>query len=123
MARLELQRNVVEAVLALDEPYRGVIVHRYFDGLSIKAIARRLGVPVETVRTRSPATRRARWVSASASGRPPGISTTSPSSVALGRRLTHPSRCDPGCEGGVLPSCAALDSIVRQRLELDGGLP
>ena len=52
VARLELQRRVVEAVLALDEPYRSVVVHRFFYGLAPKEIARRLGVPLETVRTR-----------------------------------------------------------------------
>ena len=46
VARLELQRRVVDEVLALDEPYRGVIVHRFFYGLSLKEIARRLDVPL-----------------------------------------------------------------------------
>lgn len=52
VARLELQRRVVDLVLALDEPYRAVIVHRFFDDLALKEIARRLDVPLETVRTR-----------------------------------------------------------------------
>lgn len=51
-ARLETQRLLVEAVRALDEPYRSAIVLRYFDGLDAAAIAARLGVPVRTVRTR-----------------------------------------------------------------------
>ncbi|MHC4732610.1 MAG: RNA polymerase sigma factor, partial [Planctomycetota bacterium] len=50
--QLEIQRKVVEAVLALEEPYRSTIVRRYFDGLAPKEIARRSGVPYETVRTR-----------------------------------------------------------------------
>src|SRR5688572_30476012 len=47
-ARTEL----VEAVFALEEPYRDAVVLRYFENLSPRAIAKRLGVPVETVRTR-----------------------------------------------------------------------
>ncbi|MHC4730234.1 MAG: sigma factor-like helix-turn-helix DNA-binding protein, partial [Planctomycetota bacterium] len=52
VARLELQRRVVGAVLDLEEPCRSVVVHRFFYGLGLKDIARRLGVPLETVRTR-----------------------------------------------------------------------
>lgn len=52
VARLELQRKVVDAVLALDEPYRSVVVHRFFYGLAPGEIAKRLQVPLETVRTR-----------------------------------------------------------------------
>jgi RNA polymerase sigma factor (sigma-70 family) len=49
---LELQQNVVAAVLELDPPYRSVIVLRYYRGLSLAEIAHRTGAPVETVRTR-----------------------------------------------------------------------
>jgi protocatechuate 3,4-dioxygenase beta subunit len=45
-------RKVVDAVLALDEPYRSTITLRYFDELSPQEIARQLGVPVRTVKTR-----------------------------------------------------------------------
>ncbi len=38
--------------MGLDEPYRLTIVHRYFDDLSPPEIAARLGVPLQTVRTR-----------------------------------------------------------------------
>jgi len=51
-ARLETQRAVVYAVSALDEPYRSVVVYRFFDDLRPGEIARRLDVPVETVKTR-----------------------------------------------------------------------
>jgi RNA polymerase sigma-70 factor (ECF subfamily) len=50
--RVEAQRRVVDAVLGLDEPYRAVIIGRYFDGLSVDALALRLSTPRETVRTR-----------------------------------------------------------------------
>jgi len=50
--RLETQRRVVEAVMALDEPYRVVIAYRYFDELGPSAIATRLQLPVQTVKTR-----------------------------------------------------------------------
>lgn len=51
-AREEARRVVVEAVLALPEPYREAIVLRYFDELAPAAIAARLGVPGSTVRSR-----------------------------------------------------------------------
>jgi len=46
-----LRRTLVEAVLALDEPYRTAIVARFHEALPPREIAARLGVPVETVRT------------------------------------------------------------------------
>ncbi|MBK6939588.1 MAG: sigma-70 family RNA polymerase sigma factor [Planctomycetes bacterium] len=52
VAREAARRAVADAVLALPDATRTVIVWRFFDGLSPGAIARRLGEPVETVRTR-----------------------------------------------------------------------
>jgi len=52
VARAEALRRAVDAALALREPYRTVVVLRYFEDLPPPAIARRLGVPLETVRTR-----------------------------------------------------------------------
>jgi RNA polymerase sigma-70 factor (ECF subfamily) len=52
VGRLETQRAVVDAVLALGEPYRTTLVRRYFDELRPVEIARREGVPEGTVRTR-----------------------------------------------------------------------
>ncbi|MEM6671954.1 MAG: sigma-70 family RNA polymerase sigma factor [Planctomycetota bacterium] len=49
---LNVQRLVVEAVSALDEPYRSTLVHRYYEGLSCSEIARRQGLPAPTVRSR-----------------------------------------------------------------------
>ncbi|MCB9897987.1 MAG: sigma-70 family RNA polymerase sigma factor [Planctomycetes bacterium] len=51
--REELRRHVVEAVLALPEPQREVLLLRFWDGLAPRQIARRLGIPDATVRTRS----------------------------------------------------------------------
>ncbi len=51
--RAGLQRELVEAVLELDEPYRTVVLLRFYEGLTPRAIAARLGVPVATVRTRT----------------------------------------------------------------------
>lgn len=50
--REQARRLVVEALLRLDEPYRSVILLRFYEGLPPRTIASRLGVPVETVRTR-----------------------------------------------------------------------
>lgn len=52
VVRMAERRRVVDAVLALDEPYRSTIALRWFDGLPPREIARRQGVPVETARTR-----------------------------------------------------------------------
>lgn len=51
VARAETGRRVVDAVLSLEPPYRGVILLRFFDGLPPRRVAERLGLPVETVRT------------------------------------------------------------------------
>ncbi len=52
VARADAHRRVVNAVFALDEPYRSTVLARFFEDLPPRAIARRMGVPVETVRTR-----------------------------------------------------------------------
>lgn len=52
VARGELQRRVVEAVMGLEEPYRTVLLLRYFEGETSTRIARRLGVAAGTVRWR-----------------------------------------------------------------------
>lgn len=51
-ARGELQRDLVQAVLDLEEPYSSTILQRYFEGLPPRAIAARQGVPVNTVHSR-----------------------------------------------------------------------
>lgn len=50
--RVALQREVAGQALALEEPYRSVVLLRYFEDLPPRRIATRLEVPVETVRTR-----------------------------------------------------------------------
>ncbi len=52
VAAAEAQRRVADAVLALPEPYRATVLLRYFEELAPRAVAVRMGVPVETVRTR-----------------------------------------------------------------------
>lgn len=51
-ARAALQRELMDAVLALREPYRSTIWARYYDGLAPREIARRHDVPVKTVKSR-----------------------------------------------------------------------
>ena len=48
---LELQRDVVEAVLALDEPYRSAVVERFFENRPPREIAAKHGLPVSTVKS------------------------------------------------------------------------
>ena len=43
---------MIEAVQGLDEPYRAVVVHRFFDALTVAEIAALGGDPEDTVRTR-----------------------------------------------------------------------
>lgn len=51
LVRLELQHEVTEAVIALDEPYRTVIILRFVEGLTASAIAAKLDIPAGTVRS------------------------------------------------------------------------
>ncbi len=48
----DAHRRVADAVMELEEPYRSVVLLRFFSDEPPRAIARRLGVPLETVRTR-----------------------------------------------------------------------
>ncbi len=48
----EILSAVVEAARALDEPYREVVFRHFFQGRTLAAIARDLGCPEATVRTR-----------------------------------------------------------------------
>ena len=52
VAEAEAHRRVVDAVMALPEPYRASVLLRYFQDLDSPEISRRMGVPPETVRTR-----------------------------------------------------------------------
>jgi RNA polymerase sigma factor (sigma-70 family) len=52
LARLEMHRKLVEAVARLAEPYRQIVLLRYFEELSSAQIGERLGVPAATVRGR-----------------------------------------------------------------------
>ena len=52
VAEAELQRRIVAAVLALDEPYRSSLLQRFFRGRSAEEIAQREGVPAARVRSR-----------------------------------------------------------------------
>lgn len=51
VARVEVHRRVLAAVLELPDPYRTVVWLRFFGNHGPRAIARLLGVPHETVRT------------------------------------------------------------------------
>ena len=51
-ARVDLQRKLAEALLALEEPYRSALVLRYLDGLSTIQVAEKLGVSHDAARQR-----------------------------------------------------------------------
>ena len=50
--RLEIQRILIDEVLRLEEPFRSTVLLRFFDGLTVAAIARRHGVDESTARWR-----------------------------------------------------------------------
>ena len=52
LAEADAHGRVVQAVLALEEPYRTTVLLRYFEGLAIAEVAARMAVPLETTRTR-----------------------------------------------------------------------
>lgn len=52
VSRVESQRGLARMVLELDEPYRAVVLLRFFEDLEAKEIARQLGIPSSTVRSR-----------------------------------------------------------------------
>lgn len=52
LAEAEIHHRVSAALLALAEPYRTTLLHRFVDDLPPRAVAARMGVSVETVRTR-----------------------------------------------------------------------
>lgn len=49
--RFELQQDLAKRVSALPEPYRGVLIRRYYEGLSVKEIAAVSGASSGTVRS------------------------------------------------------------------------
>ncbi len=53
VALAETHKRVVLAVTDLEEPYRTTVLLRFFEGLPPRRIAERMGVPVETVRSRT----------------------------------------------------------------------
>jgi RNA polymerase sigma-70 factor (ECF subfamily) len=50
--RVEIEREVANALLEVAEPYRSTLLWRYYEDLSAAEIARRCGVPAGTVRWR-----------------------------------------------------------------------
>ncbi len=51
LERVELNQTVIEAVLALEEPYRAVVVAVYYEGLTPAEVAQREGTKAATVRS------------------------------------------------------------------------
>ncbi|MFH1999541.1 MAG: sigma-70 family RNA polymerase sigma factor, partial [Planctomycetota bacterium] len=51
LEREEIRRCLIKEVISLPDPYRKAIIHRYYDGLQPREIARHLDIPVERVWT------------------------------------------------------------------------
>lgn len=100
--RADLQRVLVDHVLALDEPHRSTLLLRYFAELEPRDIAQREGIPLATVTsrlTRAHAKLRERlerahgdrraWLSALAPllNRPASLSTTNAGTIVTGGTL------------------------------------
>ncbi|MHC4378045.1 MAG: RNA polymerase sigma factor [Planctomycetota bacterium] len=52
LERVRAQKHVAEALMELKEPYRSTLVLRFYENLPPRAIAKRQGVPVSTVKSR-----------------------------------------------------------------------
>jgi RNA polymerase sigma-70 factor (ECF subfamily) len=52
LEREALRREIVESLLALDEPWRETLVLHFIEELPAREVAERMGAPLETVRTR-----------------------------------------------------------------------
>lgn len=50
--RKEAIRQMTQAVLSLEEPYLSTIIMRFYEDMPVKDVAERLGMPLETVKTR-----------------------------------------------------------------------
>jgi RNA polymerase sigma-70 factor (ECF subfamily) len=102
--REEVRRRVVDAVLALPEPLRTVVLLRFYEGLDSAAIGARLGRPDSTVRTQlqSALSRLRRQLDVDRGGRaawsPPLLAwlRALPRPVALWLRLGWPLRAMVG---------------------------
>ncbi len=53
VAKADAHQRVSRAVMDLEEPYRTTVLLRFFEDLPPRDVATRMGVPVETVRTRT----------------------------------------------------------------------
>ena len=51
LAQIELQRELISEVVRLHEPYRSVILRRFYRGESAAHIARQTGIPAATIRS------------------------------------------------------------------------
>jgi RNA polymerase sigma-70 factor (ECF subfamily) len=52
LARLQLQRRIVDLVTGLEEPYRTILLLRFYEGRDASEIGRAMGIPAGTVRWR-----------------------------------------------------------------------
>jgi len=51
VARIDVLRRMLDALQALEQPYRAALMLRFLEGLPTREVARRLGIPLNTART------------------------------------------------------------------------
>jgi RNA polymerase sigma-70 factor (ECF subfamily) len=117
VARAELRRAVVDAVLALAEPYRSAVIRRFFEEQEVAAIARITGSPVATIRTRI--RRGVEQVRATLQARAAG--DRSDASAALASLFTRLQEIAGGggatiAMGGIVMSIAAKSTLAAAAL-------
>ena len=107
--RRELQRLLADEIARLAEPYREIVMLRYFDGLSSSEIGARARLPAATVRARlktaldalraaldASADGRARWTASLAPLANSAPTAAPPASVATSRAPSIPPAPPPG---------------------------
>lgn len=130
LGRAELGTLLAQQLLGLSEPYRSVILARYYEGQSSAEIARRLGIPAGTVRwrlkvgldqLRTGLDRRShgdrtRWVSALIAWLPTGVDPTVPEDLT-GAAPPSVLALPPAAGWLLLATAAGIGALLLLRSE------
>lgn len=109
LERAATQRALVGALMELAEPYRSVLLLRYFQGLSNEDIARRTGVPASTVATRLARAHerlRSKWLAQNGGDRSTALAALAAFAEGLGEVAPAPAASPSAAAGRALPRAA-----------------